>query len=246
MNNLENILHQFSNKLGKIAILIDPDKNKNEINLIKLIKKINDARVDFIFIGGSTVSKIDFDFTIDIIKKNSKLPIIIFPGSKFQISDKADAILYLSLISGRNPEYLIGQHIESAKKVSELNIEVIPTGYILISGGIISSVEKTSGTKPIDRTNNKEISQTALAGKLLGKRIIFFDAGSGAKEAVPSEIIKEVSNFKIPIIVGGGINSIKEIIEKKKAGANVIVIGNKIEKDESFLEEIKYYNLTNT
>ncbi|MCE2742268.1 MAG: geranylgeranylglyceryl/heptaprenylglyceryl phosphate synthase [Fluviicola sp.] len=242
MKNHINILNQFRSKKGQIAILIDPEKSNKEKELLQLIKNAEIAEIDYFFIGGSTVTKSDFEKTISILKRNTKIPIIIFPGSSQQISDEADAILYLSLISGRNPDYLIGQHVESANELYEMDIEVIPTGYILIDGGNKSSVAYVSQTTPIPRDQTSIATKTAIAGVLQGKQIIYFDAGSGAKKNIPIEMIKSVEKLNVPIIVGGGIRKFETISEYKNSGVNVIVIGNYIENNIDFVLDLKNLN----
>ncbi len=241
MRKQDLIYNKISEKKGQIAILIDPEKSDNESVLLNLLKNASTCGVDYLFIGGSTVTKIEFQNTINFIKANSSIPIIIFPGSSHQISDKSDAILYLSLLSGRNPDYLIGHHIQSANEIIKLDIEIISTGYILIDGGTISSVANVSQTKPIPRDQIEVAKNTAIAGVLQGKKIIYFDAGSGAKQIVPIEIIKEVIFLGIPIIIGGGVKSIEQLEEFKNSGVNVIVIGNHIEENIDFLLKVKEF-----
>ncbi len=245
MKKQDIVYNKISEKTGQIAILIDPEKSDNGTVLLNLLKNACSCGVDYLFVGGSTVTKIEFENTINFIKANSAIPIVIFPGGSHQISDKADAILYLSLLSGRNPDYLIGQHVESAKEIIKLDIEVIPTGYILIDGGTISSVANVSQTKPIPRNQVELAKSTAIAGVLQGKKIIYFDAGSGAKKIVPIEIIKEVIFLGIPIIVGGGVKSIEHLDNLKNSGVNVIVIGNHIEENIDFLLEVKKFKNRN-
>lgn len=228
--------------MGQVAILIDPDKCDNGENLKNLLYKSKSAGVSYLFIGGSTVTKVQFENTIDFIKLHSDIPVVIFPGSFHQISNKADAILYLSLISGRNPDFLIGHHVQSASELIEMNIEVLPTGYILIDGGIESSVAYVSQTIPIPRDMSVIAKNTAIAGVLQGKKILFFDAGSGAVQPVPSKLINEVNSLGVPIIVGGGINNVEYMQELKNAGVNIIVIGNHLEKNIDFINEIKKFN----
>lgn len=238
-----DILTSFQRKKGQIAVLIDPEKMKSDKNLIDLIKKADFAKVDYFFVGGSTVSRKDFESTIDVLSKNTKTPIVIFPGDNQQLSSKAHGLLYLSLLSGRNPDYLIGQHVSSAQEVYSLRLEVIPTAYLLVDGGTKSSVAYVSQTTPIPRNQEKIARNTALAGVLQGKKVVYFDAGSGAKHAVPSVFLKNINeSANIVTIVGGGIRSEEQILEMKLAGANVIVIGNKIEEDIDFLLDIKNLN----
>ncbi len=234
-----NVYDKIISKTGQIAVLIDPEKISNYIKLKELLLKIEKSNIDFIFIGGSTCSKIQFYNVTKFVKENSKLTTIIFPGSNNQISEHADGILYLSLISGRNPTYLIGQHVESALQLSNINIEIIPTGYILIDGHSQTSVVNISQTKAIKSNDIDLALKTSLAGQHLGKKIIYFDAGSGAKKPVKNKLIREIKNHvKIPIIVGGGIKTTKKIIKLKKLGVNIIVVGNIIEENINFLNEI--------
>lgn len=244
MKQPNKILNAFSSKYGQIAVLIDPDKVKDEVYLKALVEKALYADVDYFFVGGSTVSSSDFNFVIQKLKSITDIPVVIFPGSSQQVSGEADAILYLSLISGRNPEYLIGQHVQSAEEIIALDLEVIPTGYILIDGGKQSSVAYVSQTTPIPRDKESIAYKTALAGSLLGKSILFFDAGSGAEHSVPFSLLQKVtSSIQLPTIVGGGIRSIESIQKYTEAKANVIVIGNHIEESIDFLLDIKNYKL---
>lgn len=235
----EKIYNKLISKVGQIAILIDPDKSSSEYYLANLIRKADFAQVDYFFVGGSSVSKKDFEFTLNFLSENTTIPIVIFPGANHQISEKADAILYLSLLSGRNPDFLIGQHVESAMELYKMDLEIIPTAYILIDGGRTSAVAYISQTTPIPRDKVSIARNTALAGFLQGKKIVFFDAGSGADYSVPIEIIQEMRNLEIPTIVGGGIKDIETIEKFKENGANVIVLGNYIEENVDFLIDIK-------
>jgi len=234
-----DIYKQFASKKGQIAILVDPDKCSDLTQLNELLKKCQFASVDYIFIGGSTVSREAFQEVIQFIKLNSTIPVVIFPGDAHQVSEKGDALLYLSLISGRNPEYLIGQHVNSANEIFNMDIEIIPTAYILIDGGTKSSVAYVSQTTPIPINNQNIILNTAKAGILQGKKLIYIDAGSGANEHLPATIATELSKLEVPLIIGGGIKSVDSI--KKLMNANVLVIGNKIEENIDFLLDIKHY-----
>jgi phosphoglycerol geranylgeranyltransferase len=229
----------IQSRKGQIAVLIDPDKSNKPEQINSLIEKAEFAEVDFFFVGGSTVTRNQFEFVVSYLKENSNIPIVLFPGASHQISKEADALLYLSLISGRNPDFLIGHHVQSADEVYDMEIEVIPTAYILIDGGTKSSVAYVSQTTPIPSDKLSIILNTAKAGILQGKKIIYVDAGSGALNHVPDNVIQELNQLKQPIIVGGGIRSISEIESLKESGANVIVIGNKIEEDIDFLLDIK-------
>jgi phosphoglycerol geranylgeranyltransferase len=237
-----SILEKFTQRKGQIAVLIDPDKCSNQEYLDLLIKQSIFGDIDYFFVGGSTVSKKDFETVVDYLSKQTTIPIVLFPGSYQQISDKADAILYLSLLSGRNPDYLIGHHVQSAQELWDMDIEVIPTAYILIDGGTSSSVAYISQTTPIPSDKLSIAKNTAIAGILQGKRVLFFDAGSGAKNLIPIELIDEVKKLNVPIIVGGGIKSIEDIENFKNKGVNIIVIGNHIENNIDFLIDINRYN----
>ena len=235
------ILNTLSSKSNSIAVLIDPEKSDNGPFLLELLKKAAFAGIDYIFIGGSTVTRAQFSITVDFIKEHSSIPLIIFPGSANQISPKADGLLYLSLLSGRNPDYLIGHHIESAAELIQMDLEIIPTAYLLIDGGTQSSVAYVSQTTPIPRDKISIVKNTAIAGKLQGKKVLYLDAGSGAKYSVPVEIISSIKELELPIIIGGGIKTIEQIQNCHTAGASIVVIGNKLEEDSDFLLDIHTY-----
>ena len=239
------ILNTISSKSNSIAVLIDPEKSDNGPFLLELLKKAAFAGIDYIFIGGSTVTRAQFSITVDFIKEHSSIPLIIFPGSANQISPKADGLLYLSLLSGRNPDYLIGHHIESAAELIQMDLEIIPTAYLLIDGGTQSSVAYVSQTTPIPRDKISIVKNTAIAGKLQGKKVLYLDAGSGAKYSVPVEIISSIKELELPIIIGGGIKTIEQIQNCHSAGASIVVIGNKLEEDSDFLLDIHTYKKGN-
>jgi len=226
----------FSGKSKKLALLIDPDKTPAN----KAAKMAADAEkygFHVIFVGGSLISE-PFDKYISAIKSKCKLPVILFPGSLFQISAKADGMLLLSLISGRNPEYLIGQHVIAAPLIKKMKLQTIPAGYILVEGGYTSSVEYMSNTKTIPASKTDIIKATAMAGEMLGLKLLYLEAGSGARSRIPSKVIHEVkSSITIPLIVGGGITSGKELKEVFAAGADIAVIGTAIEKETSLIKE---------
>jgi phosphoglycerol geranylgeranyltransferase len=225
-----------SNK--QLAVLIDPDKQTEE-SLEQLVELAENARTDFFFVGGSLLLEDRFEKTIAYIKERSKIPVVIFPGNSYQVSAKADAILFLSLISGRNPEYLIGQQVIAAPLIKEVNIETIPTGYLLIDGGRISTTSYITQTVPIPNDKPDIAVATALAGEMLGMKLIYLEAGSGAINSVSTEIIKAVKkNISVPLIVGGGIRSAEQAEETCKAGADIIVVGNILEKEPQLLMEI--------
>jgi putative glycerol-1-phosphate prenyltransferase len=228
---------QSNNKL--LAVLIDPDKTSVD-NIKNLFKKINTSIATHIFVGGSEVEEHLTEKLVIEIKTYTNLPVILFPGDVSQITDKASGILFLSLISGRNPDYLIGKHVEAVSKLLKANIEIIPTGYILIENGTQTSVELVSKTEPMLRNDIETIKKTAKAGELLGMKLIYLEAGSGAKSAVDSKIISEVKAIlNIPLIVGGGIRSKQQIEITYNSGADIVVIGTAFEENENFFEELK-------
>ncbi len=224
------ILKNKSQGKKSLAILVDPDKiDFSKID--KLIRKILKHKADYVFIGGSLLQQNNFEKTIVNLKAKLNIPVVIFPGNNLQISSSADAILFLSLISGRNPEYLIGQHITAAPLLAQSGIEVISTGYILVENGKTTSVEYISNTKPIPRDKNDIAIATALAGQMLGMKMLYFEAGSGAKHRVPTKMINVISkNINIPIIVGGGIKTKKQMQKLFEAGADIIVVGTAFEQ----------------
>ncbi|KAA3613270.1 MAG: geranylgeranylglyceryl/heptaprenylglyceryl phosphate synthase [Calditrichaeota bacterium] len=222
------------------VILIDPDKIENE-NIPGFIERCISAGVDIFFIGGSLLNGNEFDNKIKLIKSHAEnIPVIIFPGNVNQLSQYADALLYLSLISGRNPDYLIGNQVLAAPVIRKSKIESISTAYMLIESGKTTSVEFMSGTKPIPNDKVDIAIAHALAAEYLGFKVVYLEAGSGAKNSVPEDMIKGVSHsISLPIIVGGGIKSPDEANQKVLAGANIIVIGNHFEKNNnsSILQE---------
>lgn len=220
------------------AVLIDPDAT-SESALFETIQRCNAAKVDFILVGGSLITNGYFDTCIETIKANSSIPCIIFPGNTFQISKKADAILLLSLISGRNPELLIGNHVLAAPLLKRSQIEVMSTGYMLIDGGRITSVSYMSNTIPIPADKHAIAASTALAGEMLGMKLIYMDAGSGALSPVPAALITEVTaQITVPLFVGGGIKTEAQALSACQAGADVIVVGNAVEKDSLLIHRL--------
>jgi phosphoglycerol geranylgeranyltransferase len=221
----------------KIAILIDPDRNTVD-TLEQIINNCNHSGVDYIFVGGSLVVG-NISETISFIKQKTSIPVLIFPGNVIQISDKADGILFLSLISGRNPEYLIGQHVISAPTLKKSGIEVIPTAYILIENGKTTSVEYISNTVPIPADKPEIVVATALAGEMLGMKMIYLEAGSGAAKSVALGIIAEVKkNVQIPILVGGGIRNSEDVLKIFNSGADMVVVGSAVEENPEVILEI--------
>ncbi len=236
-----HIFDKISSLSKGIAVLVDPDKFKTKESLADFLIKIKLAEPDFIFVGGSSVAKSDFDQCVEMAKKMLSIPLVLFPGAAHHISNNADALLFLSLISGRNPDFLIGQHVEAIDELEQMNIETIPTSYLLIDGGKMSSVQYVSGTQPIPQDEFSIARKTALAGKHLGQKLIYADAGSGAIRPISCEMIETLSTVKSPLIVGGGLNSIKRVKAAHNSGANLVVIGNKLEEDVDFLLDLKNY-----
>jgi len=221
-----------------LDILLDPDKMNDE-STVKIMTKINNSAVDMIFVGGSSVEEKETDELVLKIKELTSLPIVLFPGNYQQITSHADAILFLSLISGRNPEYLINQQVKAVPYLQKSELEVIPTGYILIDGGKETAVQRVSETKPILANNIDEITQTAMAGMYMGNKLIYLEAGSGALNPVNPSVINSVrKKVNIPLIVGGGIRSKNELLEAYKNGADVVVIGTAFEENSNFLTKI--------
>lgn len=223
------------------ALLIDPE-NYTEKALSTTIKIANQNNTDLILLGGSLVSE-TLDRPIEFIKALSNIPVFLFPGSLLQLSGKADGILLLSLISGRNPEFLIGNHVLAAPMIKKYGLETIPTGYILI-GNSNTGVEYMSNTSPIP-SNKKDLAvATAMAGEMLGHKLIYLEGGSGAKQPIPEETIRKVKmNISIPLVIGGGIRTGEDAHMAYKAGADIIVVGNAIEKDPELINEITYQKL---
>lgn len=240
MNSIyRNIQASIKNGEKLLAVLIDPDKFFIK-NVSDFIEKVNQSFATHIFVGGSKVNEDDTEILAIEIKKHTNLPIILFPGDVTQITDNADALLFLSLISGRNPEYLIGKHVKAISKIKNTSLEVISTGYILIENGKKTAVEKVTETKPMSRESIQDIIDTAKAGELLGMKLIYLEAGSGAETPISNQIISLVKQeLEIPLIVGGGIRNKEQLENAYISGADIVVIGTAFEEDESFFEEIK-------
>ena len=238
MSIYEKILKNSNRK--SFAVLIDPDKYDPK-GPNKIISSASESSVDFIFVGGSLLTYDHLDETLESIKGLTDIPIILFPGSILQISDKSDAVLLLSLISGRNPDLLIGKHVIAAPYLKNSSLEILPTGYMLIESGPITTAQYISNTIPIPRLKDDIAICTAMAGEMLGLRLIYMDAGSGAEMPIsPSMISKVKENISIPLIIGGGIRTPEQALISCKAGADMIVVGNAIEKDYSCLKEIAH------
>jgi phosphoglycerol geranylgeranyltransferase len=217
----------------KLAILVDPDKHTTD-SLLDLIGRIEEVAPDYIFIGGSLVYRSRISEAAKVIKRLSSRPLVLFPGHFTQLTDHVDAVLLLSLISGRNADLLIGQHVLAAPKLKSMRADIVSTGYMLIDGGKPTSVSYMSHTQPIPHDKNDIAICTAQAGELIGMKTIYLDAGSGAETSVPIDMVKEVSAcVELPIIVGGGIRSMKLAEAYWNAGANLVVIGNAFESSEN-------------
>lgn len=239
MNIYNNILTAIQQNKKLLAVLIDPEKADLK-NLPSFFEKVHQSIATHIFVGGSTDENNQTEIVVKAIKSLTDLPVILFPGSHEQITNQADGILFLSLISGRNPEFLIEQQIASAEKLKNTDLEVLPTGYILIDGGHETTVQKVSKTKPISQTDIQLATNTALAGEFSGKKLIYLEAGSGATVPVDADIIQSVKRvLKIPLIIGGGIRSKQQLKKAYNAGADLVVIGTAFERDEAFFNDIK-------
>ncbi|MFC3876544.1 geranylgeranylglyceryl/heptaprenylglyceryl phosphate synthase [Winogradskyella maritima] len=238
----KNIQTAIKNQQRLLAILLDPDK-LSIADVSEVTNKINASIATHIFVGGSTVDDNRTEALLIELRKHTDLPLLVFPGDTNQISNEADGLLFLSLISGRNPDYLIGKQVEAVSKLRESNLEVIPTGYILIGEENETAVENVSQTKPIHSEDITTIADTAKAGEYLGFKLIYLEAGSGANHSVTFEAIQQVkSDLNIPLIVGGGIMSKEAFETAHQAGANMVVIGTAFENDLEFLDylETKY------
>ena len=222
---------QKQNQRKMWAILLDPDKVDLK-NFEQLSKRIQNANPDLLLVGGSFLSEQKLAKLVKKLKKHCELPVILFPGSPAQITSHADAMLLLSLISGRNAEYLIGKHVEAAPILYQSGLEVIPTGYMLIENGRSTSVEYISNTKPIPRNKTDIALATALAGEMLGMKMLYLEAGSGDKKPGPLKMISAVSKHsRLPIIVGGGIKTKTRMLKAWAAGADLIIVGTAFEND---------------
>jgi len=233
VNNIyQQIISSYKKKQARLAVLIDPDKFNLEV--VELANKCN---VHYFFVGGSKLTKGNIEKTISTLKKHSKIPVIIFPGDEKQLSAKADAILFLSLLSGRNPDYLIGKQVLAAPFIKQKKLECISTAYILVEGDKKSTTEKVSKTKPL--SDAKTIIHTAIAAELLGFKTVYLEAGSGAKTNINTTLIKKVKqNIHIPLLVGGGIDTVTKAKQAIHAGADILVVGNALESNSGLLKEL--------
>ena len=234
----ESVLAKKREGKKSFAVLIDPD-NVDEEKIEELTGLAMSAEVDYLFVGGSLVISNHLDAVVQLIRSNCSIPIILFPGTPSQVSRFADGLLYLSLISGRNPELLIGQHVISAPAVRKSGLEIISTGYMVIDGGAPTTVSYISNASPIPADKNEIALCTAMAGEMLGMKLIYMDAGSGARHPIREEMIASVaSHIEVPLVVGGGIRDPEKAYRNCKAGADIIVVGNAIEKDATLIREM--------
>jgi putative glycerol-1-phosphate prenyltransferase len=235
---MPNILNSLQGSKKRLAILLDPDKMRLD-RLQQTLETAMDAGVDYFFIGGSLVVNDMLDALLTDIRQQCKIPLVLFPGNSFQLSWRADAILFLSLISGRNPELLIGQHVVAAPFLRMSPLEIISTGYILVDGGVMTSVQYMSNTYPIPASKDDIAVCTALAGEMLGLKTMYLEAGSGAKNPVSENMIESVRGaVSVPLIVGGGIRTPEKVAANFRAGADVVVVGNAVEREPGLIREM--------
>lgn len=228
----------LSENKKQFAVLVDPDKY-NSRQLIDLAAIAGKSMVSYFFVGGSLLSEDNLENTIRVIKDNCNIPVIIFPGDIMQINSFADGILLLSLISGRNPELLIGKHVVAAPYLRKSKLEILPTGYMIIDSGRPTTASYMSNSIPIPDDKDEIAVSTAMAGEMLGLKLIYMDGGSGAMNPIPVSMIEKVkANISVPLIIGGGIRTPQAASDRFKAGADVIVVGNAIEVKYSLLEQI--------
>ena len=233
----QDSIHKKSVNQKQLALLVDPDKYSQE-SLALFVELAKETLPDCIMVGGSLVAG-SVEQVVQYIKLHTNIPVVLFPGNSHQLCNEADALLLLSLLSGRNADFLIGQHVVAAKAIRDSGIESISTGYILIDGGCSTSVEYMSNTKPIPRDKVEIIVATAIAGELIGNRMVYLEAGSGAINPVSKEAIQAVRQvISLPIIVGGGIRTVEQAKDAYLAGADMIVVGNALEKDRFFMRDL--------
>jgi phosphoglycerol geranylgeranyltransferase len=220
------------------AVLIDPDK-VNTQTLPQMVQQCVAYGISYFFVGGSLIAGDGLHSLVKMLKELSSIPVILFPGSNLHIVFEADAVLFLSLISGRNPEFLIGQHVVAAPLLKKSNLEIWPTGYILVDSGIQTTVSYISNTTPVPYDKHSVAACTAMAGEMLGLKLMYLDAGSGAQKPVSPRMIAAVRKATdTPLIVGGGITSGGAALQALEAGADVIVVGNGIERDPDLLVQV--------
>jgi phosphoglycerol geranylgeranyltransferase len=229
----QSLIDRLAEQRANYLVLIDPDR-KNDGLLEELVANVNASGADALLVGGSLIMDGNFEERVAKIKAMSKVPVILFPGSSNQLTNQADAVLFMSLLSGRNPQYLIGEQVQAAPVVKHLGLEVIPTGYLLMAGGSPTAVEFMSSTQPLPMNKPDIVLAHALAAQYLGMSLVYLEAGSGASQAVPENVISKVAEqVDIPLMVGGGIRTPDEAAEKVRAGARFIVTGTILEEDSS-------------
>lgn len=231
---MSTLLEYLNKRSFSIGALLDPDKTHH----VEALKSTAD-KIDFFLVGGSFVSKLQMDELILSLKSFTNKPIYVFPGDVSQWNENADGLLFLQMLSGRNPEYLIGQHVKAAPHLLNTSLDVIPCSYLLVDGGVMTSVEYISNTKPLPANKADLIVATALAGQFLGHQLCYMDAGSGAQKAIAPEIAQKVAQtLKTPVLVGGGIKSVSQIKAYQKAGVKGVILGSVLEDEPQFLETI--------
>lgn len=237
-NIYKGLLDKSAENKKMFSVLIDPDK-QNFADLHKTVSKCNDAQIDFFLVGGSIITKGDIATTVRFIKENSKIPVLLFPGNHQHVTQHADGILFLSLISGRNPSFLIGNQVLAAPIIQKTDLEVLSTGYMLVDCGTTTTAIYMSETAPLPYHKPDIAAATALAGEYLGLKMIYIDGGSGAQKTISTEMIKQVKSvLSIPLIIGGGIKSAMQANDIYQAGADIIIIGNGAEENRSLIQEI--------
>lgn len=235
---IQKIEEQTQLRKKQLAILVDPDKS-TQSSLEEIARLACKTGVDYFFVGGSLLTRDNLSFCIEEVRRHCGIPVVLFPGSVFQVDGQADALLLLSLISGRNPDMLIGNHVVAASMLQQSGLELIPTGYMLVESGKITSVQYMSNTMPIPFDKTDIAVSTALAGAMLGLRIIFMDAGSGAMHPVPLDMIRAVKeSIRVPLIVGGGIRTAETAYDSWASGADVVTIGNAAETHPEVIPKI--------
>lgn len=238
----KSILKEIQKKktlgIKSMAVLIDPDHSSLK-NFERTVELAQEQHADYFFIGGSLIMQDRMDECIKLIRETSNIPIVLFPGNNYQINSNADALLFLSLLSGRNPEYLIGKHVESAMRLHSSKLEIIATAYLLIDGQNSNTASYITQTMPIPNDKSEIALATAMAGQMLNMQLLYLDAGSGAKVPVPASMINKLhSHIQLPIIVGGGIRDAETIYHSLKAGADIVVIGNALESHPEYMKEM--------
>ncbi len=245
MRILSEIIQSHTEGKKLLAILIDPDKMEVS-NVASFFSEVNRSAITHILVGGSEVAHGKTETLVKKIKEQTTLPIVLFPGDVSQITEYADGLLFLSLLSGENPEYLVAQQVKAAHQLKETSLEVMPTGYLLIDGGVETAVQRVSETAPIANSDIDRAVDTAYAAQLMGKQLVYLEAGSGAVQSVPVEMIRRTkAMISIPLIVGGGIRDVETLENIYAAGADMVVIGTAFEQDARFFEQLqlKRYSL---